>query len=169
MKELILGGARSGKSAFAQQCAEKSGLELIYVATATAHDEEMAERIRYHQQQRDSNWKLIEEPIELLTALQTYAADNTCILIDCLTLWLSNLLAQDNHAELEQQIDGLIKMIPDLPGQIIFVSNETGLGIIPMGELTRRFVDEAGRLHQQLASTCDSVTFMLAGIPQKIK
>ncbi|MDH5407061.1 MAG: bifunctional adenosylcobinamide kinase/adenosylcobinamide-phosphate guanylyltransferase [Gammaproteobacteria bacterium] len=169
MKELIIGGARSGKSAYAQQCAEQSGLQLIYVATATAHDEEMAHRIRHHQQQRDTSWKLIEEPVDLLTVLQTYAAEDACILVDCLTLWLSNLLAQDNQAELEQQIDGLIQRVPDLPGKMIFVSNETGLGVIPMGELTRRFVDEAGRLHQLLAGICDSVTFMLAGIPQKIK
>jgi len=169
MKELILGGARSGKSAYAQQCAGDSGMQVIYIATATAHDDEMAERIRQHQQQRPAHWQVIEEPIDLLTVLQTYAAADTCILIDCLTLWLSNLLGQDNQAECEQQLNGLIQLIPELSGRIIFVSNETGLGVIPMGELTRRFVDEAGRLHQQLASLCDHVTFMLAGIPQQIK
>lgn len=169
MKQLVLGGARSGKSAYAQQRAVDTGLAVIYVATATAHDNEMVARIALHQQQRPEHWQLIEEPLDLVTVLQTYAAADTCILIDCLTLWLSNLLGQDNQNELEQLQSTLLQLLPDLPGEIIFVSNETGLGVIPMGELTRRFVDEAGRLHQQLAQQCDRVTFMVAGIPQQIK
>lgn len=169
MKELVLGGARSGKSTYAEQRAAAVGSTVIYVATATAHDNEMADRISLHQQQRPSHWQLIEEPLDLVTVLQTYAAPDTCLLVDCLTLWLSNLLGQDNQRELEQQQSTLLQLLPDLPGDIIFVSNETGLGVIPMGELTRRFVDEAGRLHQRLASHCDRVTFMVAGIPQQIK
>lgn len=169
MKALILGGARSGKSAYAQQRALDSGRQVIYVATATAHDAEMADRISRHQQERPKEWQLIEEPVDLVTVLQTYATEDTCIIVDCLTLWLSNLLGQDNLAELEQQLDSLLGLLPTLPGEIIFVSNETGLGVIPMGELTRRFVDEAGRLHQNLARLSDQVIFMVAGLPQKIK
>ncbi|MDH5180289.1 MAG: bifunctional adenosylcobinamide kinase/adenosylcobinamide-phosphate guanylyltransferase [Gammaproteobacteria bacterium] len=169
MQELILGGARSGKSSYAEQRAQASGLHVIYIATATAQDKEMAERITRHRQQRPDHWQLIEEPLDLVTVLQTYAAPDACLLVDCLTLWLSNLLAQDNLGELEQQQAGLLHLLPDLPGDIILVSNETGLGIIPMGELTRRFVDEAGRLHQRLAAQCDRVTLMIAGLPQQLK
>lgn len=169
MNELILGGARSGKSALAEQLALESAMDVIYLATATAGDGEMSERINQHQQRRPLHWQLLEEPVELATTLQSHAADNRLILVDCLTLWLSNLLAKESDELFLQQRAGLLEVMPSLSGHIIFVSNEVGMGIVPMGELTRRFVDEAGRLHQDLAKICDRVTLVVAGLPQVLK
>lgn len=169
MNELILGGARSGKSALAERLALESAMDVIYLATATAGDGEMSERIRQHQQRRPGHWTVLEEPVELAATLQTHAADNTLILVDCLTLWLSNLLAKESDELFLQQRVGLLEAMPSLSGHIIFVSNEVGMGIVPMGELTRRFVDEAGRLHQDLAQICDRVTLVVAGLPQVLK
>jgi len=169
MKELILGGARSGKSAFAQQQAIDSGLQVVYIATATAADAEMQARIERHQAERPTHWQLIEEPVALAETLHKHASSESCLLVDCLTLWLSNLLGRQAEAVLQTELNRLCDTLPTLPGKIILVSNETGLGIIPMGELTRRYCDEAGLLHQRLARLCDRVTFMLAGLPQNIK
>ena len=170
MKELILGGARSGKSHYAETRAIESGLDVLYVATAQALDAEMQQRIQHHQQQRPSHWQLIEEPLELVTVLKQNAKSSTCILVDCLTLWLSNQLCSDDHkVQIEKNIDDLINVLPELSGNIIFVSNEVSMGIIPLGEMNRQFVDEAGRLHQRLAAVCDNVTLMVAGIPSHIK
>lgn len=169
MNELILGGARSGKSALAERLALASAMDVIYLATATAGDGEMSERIRQHQQRRPSHWPLLEEPVELATTLQTHATENTTILVDCLTLWLSNLLATESEPLFQQQRAALLQCLPSLPGRILLVSNEVGMGIVPMGELTRRFVDEAGRLHQDLAQICHRVTLVVAGIPQVLK
>lgn len=171
MKELILGGARSGKSRSAEQRAlafENKGKQVIYVATATAGDEEMAARIRHHQQQRPPHWQLIEEPFALVSVLQQQAAEDQCILVDCLTLWLSNMLIQ-KESELSQQVEALVKAVEQLPGTIIFVSNEVGHGIVPADVLSRRYIDEAGRLHQQLAQACDKVTLVVAGLEQTLK
>lgn len=166
MKELILGGARSGKSALAEKLALESGQEVIYIATATALDLEMAKRVEQHQQRRPNNWQLVEEPIYLAAILEQYAAENRTILVDCLTLWLSNLL----HAEqLENQKEALLQQLPHLPGRLIMVSNEVGMGIVPMGELSRRFQDEAGRLHQTLAQQCERVILTVAGLPHILK
>ena len=170
MKQLILGGARSGKSHYAETCATESGLDVIYVATAQALDDEMQQRIKHHQQQRPVHWQLIEEPINLVSTLKDNANNKTCILVDCLTLWLSNqLCCEENKIHLQENINNLINILPELPGKIIFVSNEVSMGIIPMGEINRQFVDEAGRLHQRLATVCDKVTLMVAGIPSHIK
>lgn len=170
MKELILGGARSGKSHFAEVCAAESKLKVIYVATAQAFDDEMQQRIQHHQQQRPDHWLLIEEPLNLVSVLKDNASENTCILVDCLTLWLSNQLCSEEHKdEVQKNIENLVSELPQLPGKIIFVSNEVSMGIIPMGEINRHFVDEAGRLHQRLAAVCDRVTLMVAGIPSYIK
>lgn len=170
MKELILGGARSGKSHYAETCATESGLDVIYVATAQALDDEMQQRIKHHQQQRPAHWQLIEEPLNLVSTLKDNANNKTCILIDCLTLWLSNqLCSEENKIQLQENINNLINILPELPGRIIFVSNEVSMGIIPMGEINRQFVDETGRLHQRLAAVCDKVTLMVAGIPSHIK
>lgn len=168
--QLILGGARSGKSHYAEICAVESGLDVLYVATAQAHDDEMQQRIHHHQQHRPSHWQLIEEPINLVSVLKNNADSSKCILVDCLTLWLSNQLCSDEHKmELQKNIDELINVLPTLQGKIMFVSNEVSMGIIPMGEINREFVDEAGRLHQRLAAVCDKVTLMVAGIPSQIK
>jgi adenosylcobinamide kinase/adenosylcobinamide-phosphate guanylyltransferase len=170
MKELILGGARSGKSHYAEICAAETGLDVLYVATAQAFDNEMQLRIEQHQEQRPSHWRLIEEPINLVSVLKNNANEKTCILVDCLTLWLSNQLCSEEHkTHFHKNIDNLVNTLPELPGNIIFVSNEVSMGIIPMGEINRQFVDETGRLHQRLAAVCDKVTLMVAGIPNHIK
>ncbi|MFK5915194.1 MAG: bifunctional adenosylcobinamide kinase/adenosylcobinamide-phosphate guanylyltransferase [Woeseiaceae bacterium] len=170
MKEFILGGARSGKSHYAEQSAKDSGLDVIYVATAQALDSEMQQRIEHHKKQRPSHWRLIEEPINIVSVLQENANVSTCILVDCLTLWLSNQICSDEHKmHLQKNISDLVSTLPELPGKIIFVSNEVSMGVIPLGEINRQFVDEAGRLHQRLAVVCDKVTLMVAGIPSHIK
>lgn len=178
MRELILGGARSGKSRLAEGLAERSGLEVIYIATAepedSALDSEMAERIRHHQQQRPSHWQTIEEPIKLAACLRQHASEQRMILVDCLTLWLANLLADGGHGEINEarfvfERGMLIDILSELPGEIIMVSNEVGQGIVPLGELTRRFCDESGRLHQDIAKICDRVTFVTAGLPMILK
>lgn len=168
MRELILGGARSGKSSLAEQYAADSGLEVIYVATAEAHDEEMRDRIHHHRERRSASWQCIEEPLKLATILSHHAAHHRCLLVDCLTLWLSNLLAAGEEV-FHSEYNALLHELPQLPGRIIFVSNEVGLGIVPMGELTRRFCDESGRLHQLIAAECDRVTFVTAGLPMVLK
>ena len=169
MKQLVLGGARSGKSRLAEQLAAGSGLSVRYIATAGAHDAEMAERIHRHQQQRPADWGLIEEPLRLATALQQAASPRHCLLVDCLTLWLSNLLGSADEALLTGQQAALLDTLAELPGDIILVSNEVGLGIVPMNAQARRFRDLAGRLHQQLADHCERVIFTIAGLPQVLK
>ena len=168
MKELILGGARSGKSAFAQRRALASGLNVIYFATAQAGDAEMAERIARHRAERPKDWGLIEEPLALAKALNNCAAPDRCLLVDCLTLWLGNLLAAGDD-RLDAETSALLDAIPGLPGQILLVSNEVGQGIVPANPLARRFRDEAGRLHQAVAGRCDRATFVVAGLPLTLK
>ncbi|HOB60905.1 MAG TPA: bifunctional adenosylcobinamide kinase/adenosylcobinamide-phosphate guanylyltransferase [Candidatus Competibacteraceae bacterium] len=168
MKEFILGGARSGKSAFAQSQALASGLPVTYLATAQAGDAEMAERITRHRAERPSDWGLIEEPLALATALHTHAAADRCLLVDCLTLWLSNLLAAGDET-LAAETQALLSLLPALPGRILLVSNEVGQGIVPAHPLARRFRDEAGRLHQAIAQRCDRVSFVIAGLPLTLK
>ena len=168
MLELILGGARSGKSRLAEQRAIATNKTLIYIATAEAHDEEMSERIAEHKRRRDEHWQLVEEPVSLAAALRQHSNDNTCILVDCLTLWLSNLLHRGmEHWQRER--DELLSVLKELPGDIILVSNEVGHGIVPLGELSRNFVDHSGWLHQDLAEVSDSVLFVIAGLPQVLK
>lgn len=167
MRELILGGARSGKSALAEQRAAASGLAITYIATAQALDEEMAARIEHHQQQRPDHWQLVEEPLELAAVLKQHAAPDRCLLVDCLTLWLNNLLADESTFERYRR--EFLELLPQLPGEIILVSNEVGLGIVPLGELSRRFCDESGRLHQAVAARCERVTFVTAGLPMTLK
>ncbi len=168
MCELILGGARSGKSVFAQQRAEASGQAVTCIVTATPDDAEMAERIAHHQANRPPAWRVVEEPIELAAALMEHADQDHCLLVDCLTLWLSNILSEGENT-FDQQHTALLDILPRLPGQIILVGNEIGLGVIPLGKLTRRFVDENGRLHQEIASRCERVTLCVAGLPMTLK
>lgn len=168
MKQLILGGARSGKSRLAEARADASSKHVIYVATAQAWDEEMADRIRRHREQRPSHWKLIEEPVALADVLRTHCTGDTCLLVDCLTLWVTNLLLAEPGA-LERELDALYTVLGNLPGELILVSNEVGWGIVPMGELSRQFQDQAGWLHQRLGEICEQVTLTVAGIPMEIK
>ena len=169
MIELILGGARSGKSLLAEKRALESGLAVTCIATAEARDDETAQRIAHHQARRPTAWGLVEEPLHLAAALHA-AAGERCLLVDCLTLWLSNLLfADDDGRLLAQETAALLELLPTLPGRVILVSNEVGLGIIPLGEVTRRFVDETGRLNQRIAAVAQRVTFVAAGLPLELK
>lgn len=169
MLELVLGGARSGKSAYAEQRASSTGLEVVYIATAQAGDDEMAHRIAQHQSQRPASWDTIEAPLELASCLSAAASKDRCLLVDCLTLWLSNCLLHTDLDCWSQQRQQLFDILPGLPGTIIMVSNEVGHGIVPMGEINRRFVDEAGWLHQSMVKISDQVTFVTAGLPQILK
>lgn len=169
MLQLILGGARSGKSRLAEQIAKDSGLSVIYMATAQALDAEMQQRIAHHQQQRPAHWQVLEEPIYLADRLLQLDQPNQLILVDCLTLWLTNLLLAEDQALQQQQVQKLLAVLPQLHSQIILVSNETGLGVVPMGEISRRFVDEAGRLHQALGQLAHKVMFCVAGFPMILK
>ena len=169
MKQLILGGSRSGKSSLAEQRAGESGLTVTYIATATAGDGEMAARIAQHQARRPAHWKIVEEPLQLANTLRKHAASDRCLLVDCLTLWLTNLLCANDEALFQRERAALLETLPALPGHIILVSNEVGMGIVPLGELSRRFSDEAGWLNQEAARICERVTLMVAGLPYPLK
>ena len=181
MTELILGGARSGKSLLAEQRAAASGWPVIYLATAEARDGEMSRRIAHHRARRPAEWGCAEETLHLAAKLRELAAPDTCILVDCLTLWLSNLLFAGQaatQAEAGETIDcplfnretaALIDLLPQLPGQIILVSNEVGWGIVPMHPVSRLFADEQGRLNQRVAAVCQRVTLVAAGLPLSLK
>ena len=169
MLQLILGGARSGKSRLAEQTAMDRQLAVTYVATAQALDFEMQSRITHHQNQRPSHWSLVEEPLYLAKMLQKIDQPNQIILVDCLTLWLTNLLLLEDQNVQKFECEQLLKILPTLQSEIILVSNETGLGVVPLGEISRRFVDEAGRLHQALGQIADKVVFCVAGFPMILK
>lgn len=146
-----------------------SGLAVTYIATSQPLDEEMRQRIAHHRQRRPAHWQLVEEPLALARVLREHAAAQRCLLVDCLTLWLTNLLLQEDGQRLEQERQALLEVLGELPGRLILVSNETGLGVVPMGELSRRYVDEAGWLHQALAKRSDRVQFCVAGLPMLLK
>ena len=181
MIELILGGARSGKSVLAEQRAAESRLSVTYIATAQAGDEEMARRIAHHQSRRAEHWALVEEPLHLAEVLTAHAATDRCLLVDCLTLWLTNLLyagsaarqaeagEEVNCALLAFETSALLDCLPHLPGRVILVSNEVGLGIVPLGAATRLYVDDAGRLNQSIARIAQRVSFVAAGLPMELK
>ncbi|PPC06013.1 bifunctional adenosylcobinamide kinase/adenosylcobinamide-phosphate guanylyltransferase [Acinetobacter pittii] len=169
MLQLILGGARSGKSRLAEQTAINTQLAVTYVATAQALDFEMQSRIAHHQNQRPSHWSLVEEPLYLAKTLQKIDRPNQIILVDCLTLWLTNLLLLEDQSVQQLECEQLLKVLPTLQSEIILVSNETGLGVVPLGEISRRFVDGAGRLHQALGQIADKVVFCVAGFPMILK
>lgn len=169
MHSLILGGARSGKSRLAEQLADSCGLPVTYIATSQPLDGEMNERVQLHRQRRPAHWGLIEEPVQLAAVLRAEAAEGRCLLVDCLTLWLTNLLMLDDPERLATERDALLECLPELPGTLILVSNESGLGVVPMGELTRRYVDLAGLLHQAVAERCQRVVLTVAGLPLMLK
>ncbi|MEW6679130.1 MAG: bifunctional adenosylcobinamide kinase/adenosylcobinamide-phosphate guanylyltransferase [Pseudomonadota bacterium] len=169
MKTLILGGVRSGKSRLAERLAQESGMAVTYIATATAGDEEMRARIAAHQARRPAGWQLVEEPLALAKTLSAHARPDGLLLVDCLTLWLTNLLLHPDPARLNQERAELLAALQELPGALVLVSNETGLGVVPLGELSRRYCDEAGWLHQDLAQRCDRVIFTVAGLPHILK
>ncbi len=166
---LILGGVRSGKSRLAERLAAESGLPVTYIATATPGDAEMAARIAAHRERRSPDWCLVEEPIRLAGALRQHGAVGRCLLVECLTLWLSNLLALDDEARIETETEDLVAVAKAVPGRVIFVGNETNMGIIPLGNLSRRYCDLAGAVHQRLASEVNQVIMTVAGLPLTLK
>lgn len=153
----------------AERLAFESGLPVTYLATASAGDAEMHTRIAHHRARRPASWGLVEEPIHLAAALQAHADPGRCLLVDCLTLWVTNLLLDADGEALDRERAALVKLLPTLPGRLILVSNETGLGGVAMGELGRRFDDAAGQLHQDLAPLCDQVILTVAGLPLSLK
>lgn len=184
MIEFIIGGARSGKSAHAERQALDAGLRVTYIATAQAtgvQDAEMARRIAHHRARRPAAWASIEAPLQLATTLRRHAAPDTCLLVDCLTLWLSNLFFAGQAAQqaeaaaaidcplLTGETQALFDALPTLPGRTILVSNEVGWGGVPMHPVARLFADEQGRLNQRVAALSDRVTFVAAGLPLTLK
>ncbi len=163
---LVLGGARSGKSAFAESllatCADP-----VYVATAELRDDEMAERVRHHRARRGRHWLTVEEPYDLAAALAAHSRPGRPLLVDCLTLWLSNLLLA--NLPVEAEILRFTESLPGLPGPVVLVANEVGLGIVPDNPLARAFRDHAGRLNQAVAACSQHVVFVAAGLPLSLK
>ncbi len=172
MKTLVLGGVKSGKSRYSEMLARQSGLPVTVIATAQALDEEMKARIARHKADRPAEWSVLEVPAKLSEALHTLNAQNEpkCVIVDCLTLWLTQLCCSDASAdELEGQQAQLVNAVQAFNGTLILVSNETNMGVTPMGELSRVFCDQTGLLHQALATLCDDVFLVVAGLPQKLK
>jgi adenosylcobinamide kinase/adenosylcobinamide-phosphate guanylyltransferase len=163
----VIGGARSGKSRYGQKCAEQSGKSPLLIATAEAGDAEMAARIAAHKAARAPQWQVIEERLELVAALHRACAEENVVLVDCLTLWLSNVMHHNSDPEAE--IGLLAQAIHGLAGPAIFISNEVGLGIVPDNELGRRFRDAQGWLNQTVAEACDAAVFVTAGLPLILK
>ena len=167
-KILIVGGARSGKSSLAETIA-KTSEQVTYIATATAFDTEMTKRITLHQQQRPKDWRLIECPLLLCEALTQLSGSGQTVLVDCLTLWLNNQLYHQPEQDFVLARQGLADAVCQFEGKLLLVSNEVGMGLVPMGELNRVFVDQQGWLNQQLARICDEVIFVAAGLPLYLK
>jgi len=171
----LLGGTRSGKSRLAETLAASFGTDVTYIATATAGDEEMTKRIEHHQQSRPSSWKTIEEPVFLAQAIEQAFKIGDVVLVDCLTLWICNLMCETEKGLLASEQSGFMQLLQqvsrnDVEGkQLILVSNETNMGVIPMDAFTREYCDIAGRLHQQIAELDGNVILAVAGLPHVIK
>jgi adenosylcobinamide kinase / adenosylcobinamide-phosphate guanylyltransferase len=168
-KMLVLGGVRSGKSRYAEELARSQARAVTLIATAEARDEEMAARIEAHRRHRDARWHVIEEPFALAVALRAAASPERLVIVDCLTVWLSNLLCGNEADASQRETQALLDALPTLAGDCILISNEVGFGIIPANPLARRFGDAAGVLHQRLATECDRVVLMVAGMPLTVK
>ena len=164
---LVLGGARSGKSAFAEGLVAETGLSRHYIATGRAWDEEMRQRIAKHREDRGKDWETHEEPLALAERIADVAREDRAVLIDCLTLWVTNLMLEER--DIAREFDGLLQAVKDAPGRLVFVSNEVGLGIVPENRMAREFRDHAGRLHQKVAALVPEVYFVAAGLPLKMK
>ncbi len=173
MMHLVLGGARSGKSGFAETLAanqpEDQNNTVVYVATATIGDEEMRKRIAHHKSSRPQEWLLIEEPFNLAKVIKQYSQSSEVLIIECMTLWLTNWLCTNDEAAWHVEREEFIEAIVQSNNRIIIVSNEVGSGIVPMGELNRDFVDQSGWLNQTLAKVANKVTLVVAGCPIAIK
>lgn len=170
IRTLILGGIRSGKTALAEQIARSSGEPVVYLATATAGDEEMARRVERHRQNRPPEWGLAEEPVKLAAVLGDHGSTPRppLLLVDCMSLWVSNLLFAGDEVFARERA-AFLQAVADYPGRLVVVSNEVGLGTIGMDPLTRRFCDELGWLNQDLATGCDRVVMSVAGLPLTLK
>ncbi|WP_299693502.1 bifunctional adenosylcobinamide kinase/adenosylcobinamide-phosphate guanylyltransferase [uncultured Vibrio sp.] len=182
-RHLVLGGARSGKSSFAEKqalsaCESLSALEarpnrrLNYIATATYLDDEMRERIAHHRQRRGEQWIEHEVPVKLAAKVQSFHSDDV-VLIECLSLWLNNIIFElgddATNEQVEAEVEGLVQSVEQSQAQIIMVSNEVGLGVVPLGKVSRLFVDNAGRMNQALARVVEHVTLIAAGLPMILK
>jgi len=179
-RTLVLGGARSGKSGYAERLAIESGKEVVYIATATASDTEMAARIRHHRAGRPTEWITVEEPLALGNQLLRWSSPERLILVDCLTLWLGNLLFSSGEqfpevgvislpALFHEQQDMLASALTRCSSDVVLVSNEVGMGILPVGAISRCFMDEQGRLNQAMAALCDRAILVTAGLPLVLK
>ena len=166
---LVLGGARSGKSRYAETLAANTAQTVIYVATAQVHDAAIEKRVALHKDSRPAEWQTVESPLQLASTLESLANDKVTLLVDCLTMWVTNCLCAEDKALISQEIEAFKKVLPTLAGDVILVSNEVGLGVIPMGELTRDYVDTAGKLHQDIAAQADNVVMVVAGLPMAFK
>ena len=177
---LVFGGVRSGKSTHAEQLAAASGKTVVYVATAQAGDREMAVRIARHRQQRNPAWTTVEEPLTLGAVITQWSAPDRLILVDCLTIWLSNLLFAQAQtfpevgeiippACFHEERERFLQALAQATGDVILVSNEVGMGVIPQGAISRWFVDEAGRLNQAVAASCERALWIAAGMPLVLK
>ncbi|MFA9440013.1 bifunctional adenosylcobinamide kinase/adenosylcobinamide-phosphate guanylyltransferase [Uliginosibacterium sp. sgz301328] len=166
-RHLVLGGARSGKSRYAQDMAARAS-DVSMIVTAEAWDDEMRARIALHRQSRPAHWQTVEAPLALAAAIDATCRPNACVLIDCMTLWLSNVMCGVPDT-LEHACDVLVDAVARAPGELIIVANEVGWGIVPENALARQFRDEAGRLNQRLAAVCDTVTLVVAGLPMPLK
>lgn len=179
-RTLIVGGARSGKSAYAEQLAARSGKSVAYIATAEARDSEMEKRIAMHRLRRNTAWTTIEEQLALGDAIARASTSDSLVLVDCLTVWLSNLLFSGRMdypevgevvppAAFTEQRARFLDTLEQAAGDVILVSNEVSLGIVPHGAISRWFVDEAGRLNQAVAARCERAVFVAAGLPLALK
>ena len=174
LQTLVIGGARSGKSRHAEALARGTGLQRVYIATATAWDDEMRERIALHRDARAADgWRTVEEPLALADALRREASPGRVLLVDCLTLWLTNVMLgaapEAAKGAVEAACAGLAAAVPELPGSAVFVSNEVGWGIVPDNRLARDFRDAQGRLNQRMAEACSRVVLVAAGLPFALK
>lgn len=166
---LVTGGARSGKSKYAEQRAAELGSRRLYVATAEAKDEEMRRRIAEHKKRRGDRWITVEEPVDLAGVLHAKRQQIDCALVDCLTIWLSNLLLLEGEQHVEAKVEELIRTLPVFDFDLILVTNEVGSGIVPDNPLARQFRDLAGWTNQRIAAIADEVVLMVAGIPMIAK
>ena len=167
MKILVTGGARSGKTGHALQLAEALAADRVYVATAEALDEEMRDRIRRHQDERDPSWVTVEAPLDPATAL---SAPGRVVLLDCLTLWVNNLMcAELSDAEVRARFGDLVEALLAAPNPVVLITNEVGMGIVPMNAMARRFRDLQGWMNQDVARVCDAAWLMASGLPLQLK
>jgi adenosylcobinamide kinase/adenosylcobinamide-phosphate guanylyltransferase len=164
---LVLGGARSGKSRYAQRRAEDEQGALVFIATAQPLDDEMATRIARHRADRDARWRTVESPLDLVGVIAAEAGEDRTLLVDCLTLWASNLMFAER--DIDAEIAGLVTALQCAPGRIILVANEVGLGIVPDNLLARRFRDIAGHINQAVGAVVDQAVFLAAGLPLTLK